>query len=161
MVYELLAQTRSGVDGDQATINAVLPGIAAHNLAFGGEMLLTLAPGGSSAMTGSVAVAKPTPKTIEELLNSPMTLSFGSNDMVIAMQELEGAVGDSYIGLPFPFKVTIMGTHLQVEGITKNQRINDFDMKDAKLSDILTSMVRKANPITTVKDPSEIDQKLI
>jgi hypothetical protein len=161
MVYELLAQTRSGVDGDQAMINAVLPGIAAHNLAFGGEMLLALAPGGSSAMTGSVAAAKPAPKTIEELLNSPMTLSFGSNDMVIAMQELEGAVRDSYLGLPFPFKVTIMGTHLQLEGITKNQRINDFDMKDAKLSEILTSMVRKANPITTVKDPSEIDQKLI
>jgi hypothetical protein len=161
MVYELLAQTRSGVDGDQATINAVLPGVAAHNLAFGGEMLLTLAPGGSSVMTSSVAAAKPAPKTIEELLNSPMTLSFGSNDMVIAMQELEGAVGDSYIGLPFPFKVTIMGTHLQLEGITKNQRINDFDMKDAKLSDILTSMVRKANPVTTVKDPSETDQKLI
>lgn len=161
MVYELLAQTRSGVDGDQATINSVLPGVAAHNLAFGGEMLLTLAPGGSAAMTSSVAAAKPAPKTIEELLNSPMTLSFGSNDMVIAMQELEGAVGDSYIGLPFPFKVTIMGTHLQLEGITKNQRINDFDMKDAKLSDILTSMVGKANPVTTVKDPSETDQKLI
>ncbi|MCA9143797.1 MAG: serine/threonine protein kinase [Planctomycetales bacterium] len=161
MVYELLAQTRSGVDGDQATINAVLPGVAAHNLAFGGEMLLTLAPGGSSAMTGAVAAAKPIPKTLEELLNSPMTLSFGSNDMVIAMQELEGAVGDSFVGLPFPFKVTIMGTHLQLEGITKNQRINDFDMQNAKLSDILTAMVSKANPITTVKDPSETDQKLI
>lgn len=161
MVYELQAQTRIGVDGDQAMLNSVLPGVAAHNFAFGGEMLLALAPGGSPAMTGSVAAAKPIPKTIEELLNSPMTLSFGSNDMVIAMQELEGAVGDSFVGLPFPFKVTIMGTHLQLEGITKNQRINDFEMKDAKLSDILTSMVSKANPITTVKDPSETDQKLI
>ena len=112
-------------------------------------------------MTGAVAAAKPIPKTLEELLNSPMTLSFGSNDMVIAMQELEGAVGDSFVGLPFPFKVTIMGTHLQLEGITKNQRINDFDMQNAKLSDILTAMVSKANPITTVKDPSETDQKLI
>ena len=113
-------------------------------------------------MTGSATAAKPLPKTIEELLNSPVTLSFGSNDMVIAMQELESAVNrDTYQGLPFEFKVTIMGTHLQMEGITKNQRINDFDMKNAKLSDILTSMVRKANPVTTVKDPSEIDQRLI
>lgn len=161
MVYELQAQSRSGVDGDQAMINSVLPGVAAHNLAFGGEMLLALAPGGSSAMTGPVAAAKPVPKTIEELLNATMTLSFGSNDMVIAMQEFERAVNDTFLGLPFPFKVTIMGTHLQLEGITKNQRINDFDMKNAKLSDILTSMVSKANPITTVKDPSETDQKLI
>ncbi|MBC8351385.1 MAG: protein kinase [Planctomycetes bacterium] len=161
MVYELQARTRSGVDGDQAMINGVLPGVAAHNLAFGGEMLLTLAPGGSSAMGGGVSAVKPMPKTIEELLNSPVTLGFGSNDMVIAMQELEGAVKDTFASLPFQFKVTIMGTHLQLEGITKNQRINDFDMRDAKLSDILTSMVSKANPITTVKDPSETDQKLI
>ena len=162
MVYELQAQTRSGVDGDQAMINSVLPGVAAHNLAFGGEMLLTLAPGGSSAMTGAVATTKPTPKSIEELLDSPVTLGFGSNDMVIAMQELESAVNrDTYSNLPFEFKVKIMGTHLQLEGITKNQRINDFDMKNAKLSDILTAMVSKANPVTTVKDPSEIDQKLI
>lgn len=81
--------------------------------------------------------------------------------MILAMQELEGAVKDTFTGLPFPFKVTIMGPHLQLEGITKNQRINEFDMKDAKVSDILTAMVRKANPVTTVKDPSEIDQKLI
>jgi hypothetical protein len=161
MVYELQAQTRSGVDGDQAMINSVLPGVAAHNLAFGGEMLLALAPGGSPTMTGSVAASRPVPKSIEELLDSPLTLSFGSNDMILAMQELELAVKDSFTGLPFPFKVTIMGTHLQLEGITKNQRINDFDMKDAKVSDILTSMVSKANPITTVKYPSEIDQKLI
>jgi eukaryotic-like serine/threonine-protein kinase len=161
MVYELQAQLRSGVDGDQAMINSVLPEVAAHNLAFGGEMLLALAPGGSPAMPGSVAAAKTVPQTIEELLNSPLTLSFGSNDMILAMQELEGAVGDTFVGLPFPFKITIMGTHLQLEGITKNQRINDFDMKDAKVSEILTAMVRKANPITTVKDPSETDQKLI
>ncbi|MEX0818800.1 MAG: protein kinase [Pirellulaceae bacterium] len=161
MVYELQDHTRIGVDSDQAMINSVLPGVAAHNLAFGGEMLLTLAPGGTSAMTGPVATAKPVPKTIEELLNSQLSLSFGSNDMILAMQELEGAVKDTFTGLPFPFKVTIMGTHLQLEGITKNQRINDFDMQNAKLADILTAMVSKANPVTTVKDPSETDQKLI
>ncbi len=161
MVYELQAQTRSGVDSDQAMVNSILPGVAAHNIAFGGEMLLTLAPGGSAAMAGPAVAARPMPKTLEELLNSPVTLGFGSNDMVIAMQELEAAVKDTYNSLPFEFKVTIMGTHLQLEGITKNQRINDFDMKDAKLSDILTSMVSKANPVTTVKDPSETDQKLL
>jgi len=29
------------------------------------------------------------------------------------------------------------------------------------VADILTALVRKANPITTVQDPSELDQKLI
>jgi eukaryotic-like serine/threonine-protein kinase len=161
MIYELHAQTRSGVDREQAMLNSVLPGVAAHNLAFGGEMLLALAPGGSAAMAGPVAKTRPTPKSLEELLNAPISLAFGSDDMILAMQKLEEAVRSTFVDLSFPFKVKIMGTHLQLEGITQNQRINDFDAKDIKVADILTSMVSKANPITTVKDPSEIDQKLI
>lgn len=159
MIYEWSAQTRSGVDLDHAVINSALPGVAASNLAVAGEMLIALNPGG-----GSIAVAAPAPagpKTIEELVDRPISLAFGSNDMVLAMQELEATVADTFKSLPFEFKVTIMGTHLQLEGITKNQRINEFDMQNAKLGDVLTSMVRKANPITTVKDPSETDQKLI
>lgn len=159
MVYEWHDNTRSGVDMDQATINSALPAVAASNLAVAGEMLVTLNPGGGPV--GVVAAGPSVPKTIEELLKSPISLQFGSNDMILAMQELEGTVKDTFKGLPFQFKVKIMGTHLQLEGITQNQRINDFDMQGAKLADVLTSMVRKANPITTVKDPSEVDQKLI
>jgi eukaryotic-like serine/threonine-protein kinase len=50
---------------------------------------------------------------------------------------------------------------LKIEGITRNQSIRDFDQKDQTVADILTALVRKANPVTTVKDPSEKDQKLV
>jgi len=54
-----------------------------------------------------------------------------------------------------------MGNDMKIDGITKNQSIRDFNEKDKTVAEILTAMVRKANPITTVKDPSELDQKLI
>ena len=63
--------------------------------------------------------------------------------------------------LPFPFEIKILGADLQLGGITQNQSIRDFEARDKTLAEILTAMVMKANPITTVKAPSEPDQKLI
>jgi hypothetical protein len=54
-----------------------------------------------------------------------------------------------------------MGSDLQLNGITRNQQISDFSAEGRKVSDILTAMAMRANPVTTVSDPSEADQKLI
>ena len=47
------------------------------------------------------------------------------------------------------------------EGITRNQAIRDFVMVDKPLQEILTGIVMKANPVTTVQSPTEKDQKLV
>jgi hypothetical protein len=157
MVGELHAYTRSGIDLDQATINSVLPGVAAHNLAFGGEMLLALAPGGMVAVAPTAS--KPTPKTIEALLNAKFSYGFPSNDMVIAMQELEEMVSDEHRSLPFEFRVKIMGGDLELDGITKNQRINDFNRENESLAQILTAMVLAAD--SKGADPAVEKQRLL
>jgi hypothetical protein len=64
-------------------------------------------------------------------------------------------------GALLAFAIKIIGGDLEIDGITRNQTIRDFKQENQTVADILTALVRKANPITTVKDPSEADQKLV
>jgi hypothetical protein len=159
MIEDFCANTRFGVEGDHAMLNTALPGIAAHNLTFGGEMLIALAPGAGG--TAVAAAAPAGPKTIDEVLKTKMSISFAQDALDFAMTNIQNEVKSTYRNLPFEFKILIMGDDLKIDGITKNQSIRDFNMQDASVADILTAMVRKANPVTTVKDPSEKDQKLL
>src|SRR4029077_7734062 len=63
--------------------------------------------------------------------------------------------------VPFEFAIKIIGDDLKLDGITRNQSIRDFKQENQTVADILTALVRKANPVTTVKDSSEKDQKLV
>ena len=70
-------------------------------------------------------------------------------------------VKNSNRGLPFEFVIKIDGNDLMDEGITRNQAIRDFVMENKPLEEILTGIVMKANPVTTVQSPTEKDQKLV
>ncbi|HTN74349.1 MAG TPA: hypothetical protein VL096_03850, partial [Pirellulaceae bacterium] len=150
-------QTRVGLEDDTAIINAVAPGPAAHNLVFGGELALMSTPGATST-----AIAKPAgPSTIDDVLKHKMTFEVPRNDMNLVMADLEKEVRSELPGLPFEFAIKIIGDDLKVEGITRNQAIVNFKAEGQSLAEILTGLVRRANPVTTVKDPSEVDQKLV
>ena len=159
MVRDLHTNLRIGVESDQAVVNSVLPGSAAHNLVLGGELLVATAPGAAIATT--TTPEKQPPKTIEEALQLTSTYQFASQSLEFAMRDLAVDVRDQAKGAPFEFDIKIIGADLEKDGITRNQTVRDFDQKDKSIAEILTALVRKANPITTVKDPSELDQKLI
>lgn len=164
MIRELHGQTRIGGEGDIAVINAMLPGPAAHNLLFASEMALSSSPGagGSSSATPTAVAAKPAaPKTIEELLDTRTSLAFGADSLEFSMQNVESVAKENFPDLPFPFAVKILGPDLEKNGITRNQQIRDFNESNKTIAEILTSMVMKANPIKTVKQPNEVDQQLI
>ena len=55
----------------------------------------------------------------------------------------------------------INGTAFQKEGITQNMQIRDFDHASQPLRTVLTDLVRRANPVTTVQSPTEQDQKVV
>lgn len=160
MVRDLHSNMRVGVENEQAIVNSLLPGNAAHNLVLGGELLVSSAPGTATA----VAAAEPAqagPKTIEESLQLKTTYAFAQQSLEFAMRDLAADVRDQAKNAPFQFEIKIIGADLEKDGITRNQSVRDFDQKDQTIADILTALVRKANPITTVKDPSEADQKLL
>jgi hypothetical protein len=160
MIRELHAQMRTGVENDQAILNSVLPQTAAHNLVLGGELLVATTPG--QAATAAVAApAAAGPKTVAEALQIKTSYSFDNQSLEFAMRDLAEDVKGNLKGAPFEFAIKIIGDDLKLEGITRNQSIRDFKQENQTVADILTALVRKANPVTTVKDPSETDQKLV
>jgi hypothetical protein len=150
MIRMLHQHTRVGAEDDMALLNAVLPGPAGHNLVAASELVLAAAPGAGS--TAAVAPPMPANETLADKLAKKNEMSFPSQTLEFAMRDLGEATG-------IPIK--IIGPDLQAEGITRNQTIRDFNEKDKPVSEILTALVRRANPVTTVKDPSEKDQKLV
>ncbi|MFO0904777.1 MAG: serine/threonine-protein kinase [Pirellulales bacterium] len=170
MIRFLHSKARIGVEEDTATINARLPAPAAHNLVFGSEMVLASNPGAMA-----VAVAKPTGPmntatggmppgimTVEDVLAKyKTTMAFEAQSLEFALQDIAKDVNESLKGLPFEFAIKIMGDDLKLDGITRNQTVRDFSQRDKTVGEILTAMVMKANPVTTVKEPHEKDQKLL
>jgi len=151
---------RTGVDNETAMVNSVLPAAAAHNLVLGGELLVSTTPGQAVASAGPVASSSG-PKTIADALQLKTSFSFAQQSLEAAMIELENDVKGNLKGAPFEFAVKIIGDDLKLDGITRNQSIRDFNQENQTVAEILTALVRKANPVTTVKDPSETDQKLV
>jgi hypothetical protein len=158
MIGMLAEQTRVGTSGNEAVVNAVLPQYAASNLVVGAELLMTSEPGAAAVATGP---AKKTPQSLEELLTVKTTIQFPQHDLINAVALVKEDLLDTYPDLPFSFDIKMNGTHLMEEGITQNQAVRDFDMKDKAISEILTAMMMKANPVPTVKAPTEEDQKLV
>ncbi|MEQ8786453.1 MAG: protein kinase [Pirellulaceae bacterium] len=159
MVGSLRKQTRVGTSGDEAVVNAILPQYTASNLVLGAELLTTSTPGAAAVATA--APTKKTPQSIEELLAVKTTIEFPQHDLINAIAVVKEDLLDTYSDLPFAFDIKMNGTHLMEEGITQNQAVRDFNMQDKSIAEILTAMVMKANPVTTVKEPTEEDQKLL
>lgn len=157
MVRFLHEHTRIGAEDDQAVINGMLPGVAAHNLVFGGEMLLGA---GSAAPVAVAAAPKSGPRTIEEVLDLKMDLMFDQTSLEFSMRDLAADIQETH-SPQFDFGITILGDDLKLEGITRNQQIRDFNQQGKTVAEILTALVMKANPVTTVQSPSEDDQKLV
>ncbi len=160
MIRELHNQMRTGVDNETAMVNSVLPAAAAHNLVLGGELLVSTTPGQAVASAGP-ATSGSGPKSIAEALQVKTSFSFAQQSLEFAMIELQDDVKNNLKGAPFEFAIKIIGDDLKLDGITRNQSIRDFKQENQTVADILTALVRKANPVTTVKDPSEVDQKLV
>ena len=149
MIRYLHDQTRVGAESNTAILNAVLPGDAAHNLVAAGELAVNAGQGAGA----TAAVAPPMKEeTLQEKLAKKYDLSFSSNPFDATIQSLATDLG---------FEFTIEGNDLQLDGITRQQSIRDFNMKDKSAAEVITALVRKANPVTTVKDASEKDQKLV
>lgn len=159
MVRYLHENSRIGLEGDVAMLNAIAPGAAAHNLVFGGELALVSTPGATVASTGSTKPA--VPQNLEELLKHKVSFGEVANDMNLTMQSFQDQVKGDVLGLPFDFRIKILGKDLETDGITRNQKIVNFKMENTPVADILTGLVRKANPDPSATGPDDPKQNLI
>ncbi|MEC9094883.1 MAG: hypothetical protein VX438_19400, partial [Planctomycetota bacterium] len=159
MIRFLHSQTRIQVEDQTPVLNIALPLEAAPNLLIASELSLASEAGAGSAPGSPTATT--TPQNINELLNVPMSVDIPQQDLNLAIADIAMDVRSSIRGLPFEFNIKIDGNDLMDEGITRNQAIRDFVMEDKPLQEILTGIVMKANPVTTVQSPTEKDQKLV
>ena len=158
MVAFLHEQTRIQIEDKTPVLNIALPIQAAANLIIASELSLASEPGAGSVAVNNEPVM---PKTIEEVLQYPFSVDIPQQDLNLAIADIANEVRSSLTGLPFKFELNIAGNDLMQEGITRNQAIRDFTMKDKPLAEVLTGIVMKANPDPTVTSPSMPNQKLI
>ena len=158
MVAFLHEQTRIQIEDKTPVLNIALPIQAAANLITASELSLASEPGAGSVAVNNEPVM---PKTIEEVLQYPFSVDIPQQDLNLAIADIANEVRSSLTGLPFKFELNIAGNDLMQEGITRNQAIRDFTMKDKPLAEVLTGIVMKANPDPTVTSPSMPNQKLI
>ncbi len=163
MVLDLHDAMRIGVEGDQAVINAYLPGPAAHNLVLGGELLVASTPGASAGPAAVGPAAPKGPKSVEELLALKSKMEFAAQSLEFVMNDVMADAQEVAKGSPFgkggpqEFAIKILGDDLQLDGITRNQTVRDFN-KEGTIAEILTAIVVQAN---SRKPPDDPDQKLI
>ncbi|MEX2174662.1 MAG: hypothetical protein WD872_09895, partial [Pirellulaceae bacterium] len=160
MIRQLRGQMRVGVENDQAVVNTVLPIAAAHNLVLGGELLIATAPG-ETAVAVAAAPVPGGPKTLEEALQLKTTYSFDSQSLEFAMRDLAADVQGNLKSSSLEFAIKIIGEDLQADGITRNQTVRDFKQENQTVADILTALVRKANPDPAATAPDHPAQKLL
>ena len=135
MLRVVAAELRWGVEDGLAVLNAHLPREAAHNLTLASELALAQEPGATAAV--AVVAAPPNePRTVAEKLAQTVSLVFAKDTLEKSIEMLSGESG---------IPMEILGSDLQLEGITKNQSFG-LDQKEQSVDAILRTILEKANP---------------
>lgn len=133
MIEAFEKYTRAAVEGRETILRCYLPVAAAHNLVLGTQLAL-LETNGSTQLVLQPS-NEPTME-VAERLKQPYALSVprGPLDQVIAQVSLDLGV-----------EITILGSDLQLEGITKNQSFG-LDIEDSTYAGVLQEILKLANP---------------
>ncbi|XZE20185.1 hypothetical protein SH449x_000043 [Pirellulaceae bacterium SH449] len=166
MLRSIARNTRYGIEEGQIIANLYMPKEAVDNLTVGTWMALNGGAGGSSTGMQTMA-AQPASSTtqpalsIESLLDRPMSLSFAQESLEMSLAAIATEFNDAIPSDSPRVEMMINGGAFQKEGITQNQQIRDFSFERKPLREVLTNLVRRANPVTTVQSPTEKDQKIV
>ena len=162
MMRALNRYGRFGLEDGQIVTNVYLPTDAMNNIAIASWMALQnpVANSGSTIASPTKPASKPATKSIEEILESKITIGFEQESLEAALQLIAGEVTDSVLA-GASITMNINGTAFQKEGITRNQSIRSFKHEGDTLRNILMDLVRRANPVTTVQSPTEQNQKVV
>ena len=143
---------RSGAEQRHAIVNGYLPASAGHNLLLAAELLLAQQSAGVTGPRSSgLAAVQPAAKTVAEKLKAPATVTFARDTLEMAVQFLSDE-----INVP----IVIVGSDLQLEGITKNQSFG-LDAQDRPAEQVLLEILTLANPEKTATGPTDPKQKLV
>lgn len=160
MLADVYRNLRWDVEFGTVIGNCWLPPMAAHNLIAASELVTAFSSG--SPDVASTATAKPSPGSLEELLNLRRSLDVTTNpDLNVLLTGIRDEIIEEYGMLPFKFEIRMIGNDLQKEGITQNQRPGDFKLIDKTLAEILTEIMVRCNPDKGITGPADPNCKLV
>ncbi len=155
--------SRFGLEDGVAIANGYLPTDAAGNLLIASWVAAqdasTLAGNMTAATSGNTTPATPT-MSPEDLLNKPIRLIFDQEPIERALA-LVGEEANTGVPAASQMRFELDGGAFERAGITRNQQLREFKIDNKPMRDALTEIAKRGNPVTTVKDTREIDQKLI
>jgi serine/threonine protein kinase len=161
MVRSVAKNSRFGIEDGQIVANVYLPSDSLPNLVVGSWMSL------QNPMTNIASTIPSNPstsvvtKTVDQMLDSPMNIAFEQESLEMGLAAIATEFNDSVLKSQSSLRMSINGTAFQKEGITQNQQVRNFVQKGVPLRTVLTDLVRRANPVTTVQSPTEKDQKVV
>lgn len=162
MLIDAVRQTRVGVERGHVVLNAWLPSAAVHNIVASSQLVFEMAGIGPTAPSVGATAPVTGPRTLTELLAQPRSLSVTTNpDLNLLLQGIVEEVRVDNPTLPFVFEIRLAGPDLLLEGITQNQRPGDFELMQQPLSEILTTIMVRANPDRTNSGPADENCKLV
>jgi serine/threonine protein kinase len=155
MLVDLFRNLRWGIEYGEVVANAWLPPMAAHNLISAAELAVYFSAGGS-AVNPAVAGGSATPQTWEQLLEMKRDLNVANPpDLNLLLTDLQNEIRDEFPDLPFSFRIRLMGSDLQLAGITQNQRPGELRIQQKTLGNILTDIMTSANPAKDISGPED------
>ncbi|MDB4423295.1 hypothetical protein N9276_01810 [Rhodopirellula sp.] len=158
MVGFVAERVRYGVSDDMAVANTYLPAQAVPQVALATVLALNT-PEGVSVATGTSTAAKAL--SIEDMLNRKMSVTFEQESLEFAIDSIVTAFErDLPSGSKMP-KIRILGSDLQLMGITQNQQVRDFKQSSVPLRQVLTELVLRANPDKSATGANDEKQSLI
>ena len=158
MLTNLTDDFRWSSQGKQLVGNIWLPPMAAHNLIAASELVAAF----QRTAVDPGEVQQEVPQTLAGLLQAKRDLDIANPpDLNVLMADLEQEINGDYSGLPFEWRIVLLGADLEKDGITKNQRPGPLKLEQKSLAEILTSVVVSANPDKDISGASDPNCKLI
>lgn len=137
MVRELSYNTEAASTDKQALLRCCLPSVAATNFEFATRLALVEYSGLGGEDTADPAPPADELKTVADILaRKVISLSFPRDTLEQSLKMFGESIG---------VDVVILGSDLQLEGITKNQSFG-LDERDKPAGQILRTILQKANP---------------
>lgn len=160
MLREMLKQLRVNVEDGQAIANFYLPKVAAPNLLVA-SWLAAHSDAAKTTLANKDEPASQTTLTPEQFLDRPIKLSFDQESLEIALQSIAEATADGLPASQPKLAMELDYSSLEKDGITQNQQIRQFMHNGKPLREVLTELVKRANPTPGIQDTTSAELKLV
>lgn len=170
MLRTFVGYTRFGVEHGTALMNTYLPTEGGANLTLTSWIALQdyatqsspVAIASSPAEDDSAPVPMELePVDIEAYLSQPIRLSFDQEPIEVALQMVADEANAKLPAGAAPLRFALDGAAFGKAGITRNQQLSDFRVEQQSVRDALTEIAKRGNPVTTVTDLRQADQRLL